>query len=217
MIGRGTRLCPDIFAPGEDKQYFLIFDFCKNFEFFNEFPKGMSPTVPRSLSQLLFETKLEIAMEVRSNGESTKDDQILANDYINELHKLIASLDRERFVVRKELRLVNEFTDRARWENIVKGDAVDICLHLSNLPAVTNDDELALRFDLIVLNLQLAILLRSNKQINLIRRISRIGKLLMKKKNIPAVYEKIEIIKAVQTGEFWQQINLKRIEQVRLE
>ena len=27
MIGRGTRLCKDIFGPGEDKQGFLIFDY----------------------------------------------------------------------------------------------------------------------------------------------------------------------------------------------
>ena len=218
MIGRGTRLCPNIFAPGVDKEYFLIFDFCENFEFFNEFPEGVTPSVPRSLSQQLFETKLEIAIEIRSNGESTDEDQELAKAYVTELHRLIATLDQERFVVRKELRLVNEYTSRARWENISKSDAVDIYNHLANLPAVTDDDdELALRFDLIVLNLQLAILLRSNKQVNLIERISRIGKLLMKKKNIPAVYEKIEIIKAIQADEFWQQINLKRLEQVRLD
>ena len=35
MIGRGTRLCPDVFGPGKDKEYFLIFDVCQNFEFFD--------------------------------------------------------------------------------------------------------------------------------------------------------------------------------------
>ena len=33
MIGRGTRLCPDL-MDGEDKDKFYIFDFCNNFEFF---------------------------------------------------------------------------------------------------------------------------------------------------------------------------------------
>src|SRR5690606_2133986 len=32
MIGRGTRLCPDLFGPGQDKTEFHIFDFCGNFE-----------------------------------------------------------------------------------------------------------------------------------------------------------------------------------------
>ena len=26
MIGRGTRLCPDLFGPGQDKEFFYIFD-----------------------------------------------------------------------------------------------------------------------------------------------------------------------------------------------
>ncbi|MDQ6739176.1 MAG: hypothetical protein M3021_02075 [Actinomycetota bacterium] len=34
MVGRGTRLCPDLFGPGENKQDFFIFDLCGNVEFF---------------------------------------------------------------------------------------------------------------------------------------------------------------------------------------
>src|SRR5438477_1103854 len=36
MVGRGTRLRPDLFGPGQDKQFFYIFDFCQNLEFFQE-------------------------------------------------------------------------------------------------------------------------------------------------------------------------------------
>ncbi len=36
MIGRGTRLCPDLFGPGKHKDHFLVFDFCQNLEFFNQ-------------------------------------------------------------------------------------------------------------------------------------------------------------------------------------
>ncbi len=36
MIGRGTRLCPDLFGPGQDKAFFTVFDFCQNLEFFSQ-------------------------------------------------------------------------------------------------------------------------------------------------------------------------------------
>ena len=39
MLGRGTRLCPDLFGPGRHKEYFHVFDFCQNFEFFNQNPQ----------------------------------------------------------------------------------------------------------------------------------------------------------------------------------
>jgi len=35
MLGPGTRLCSDLFAPGVDKEEFYVFDYCENFEFFN--------------------------------------------------------------------------------------------------------------------------------------------------------------------------------------
>jgi type I restriction enzyme R subunit len=38
MLGRGTRLCPDLFGPGLHKAYFSVFDFCQNLEFFNQNP-----------------------------------------------------------------------------------------------------------------------------------------------------------------------------------
>jgi len=216
MIGRGTRLCKNLFAPGEDKKYFLLLDFCENFEYFNAFPEGIVPTVPKSLSQQLFETKLEIAVQLRSNPESTEEDQLLATVYVDELHHLIATLDQQRFVVRKVLRLVNTFTGRERWENLSMGDKADICNHLANLPAqAENENELAKRFDLILLNLQLALLLSDPKQVSLIRRIAKVGRLLQKKKNIPAVNQQIETIKAVQTDEFWPDVTLKQLEKVR--
>ena len=36
MIGRGSRLRPDLFGLGKDKDKFYIFDLCGNFEFFEE-------------------------------------------------------------------------------------------------------------------------------------------------------------------------------------
>ena len=39
MIGRGTRLCPDLFGPGQDKEFFYVFDYCQNLEFFSQDPE----------------------------------------------------------------------------------------------------------------------------------------------------------------------------------
>ncbi len=36
MVGRGTRLRPDLYGPGEDKKDFVIFDVCQNIEYFNQ-------------------------------------------------------------------------------------------------------------------------------------------------------------------------------------
>ena len=217
MIGRGTRLRPDLFGPGEDKKHFLIFDFCENFEFFDEFPEGIRPTSAKSISQQIFEAKLEVAQELRGNSKSSEDELTLAEQYINDLHKLINDLDHDRFVVRKHLRLVNRFSDRKRWDNLSKSDIADIFSNLTcGIPPYTDDtDEQAKRFDLLVLNLQLAILYNATAQTKLITKLIRIGKNLYKKKNIPAVNAQLPTIKAIQTDEFWTEISINTLEKVR--
>ena len=61
MIGRGTRLCPDLFGPGEHKKEFIIFDYCQNFEFFDEYPDGATTKNMKPLQQQIFEAKLNVS------------------------------------------------------------------------------------------------------------------------------------------------------------
>lgn len=218
MIGRGTRLCPDLFAPGEDKTHFVIFDFCENFEFFEVHPEGINSPVPTPISQQLFELKLDIALRIRAQTNSSDEDIKLASAYLDELHQLIATLDHNRFMVRKELRLVKEYEHRSRWENLSPMDRAEIGGHLSCLPAISpHDDETAKRFDLIVLNLQLAILSGSSTRLNLVKKIVSLARLLEKKQNIPIVQQHIQTIKNIQSEQFWKNISLSQLEQVRSE
>ena len=70
MIGRGTRLCPNLFGPGEDKQDFRVFDFCANFDFFRENPEGInaSPSIP--LGTRLFRDRVQLIGKLQAKPES---------------------------------------------------------------------------------------------------------------------------------------------------
>ena len=63
MIGRGTRLCADLFGPGQDKEEFLIFDHWGNFEWFGENPPEVEPSPSKSLMQKIFETRIALGEE----------------------------------------------------------------------------------------------------------------------------------------------------------
>ena len=49
MMGRGTRLCPDLFGPGQDKEFFRVFDYCQNLEFFGANPELKEASAAKSL------------------------------------------------------------------------------------------------------------------------------------------------------------------------
>src|SRR5664280_2622088 len=82
MLGRGTRLCPDLFAPGEDKTGFEVFDFCGNFEFFNQNPAMTDGAVIRSVNERRFVARLELLRLIEGT-----EDQALRDDLASLLHE----------------------------------------------------------------------------------------------------------------------------------
>jgi type I restriction enzyme, R subunit len=68
MIGRGTRLRPDLFGPGNDKKDFFVFDFCGNLEYFSQDLPGSEGSLQKSLTQRLFEARLGLVVGLDGAG-----------------------------------------------------------------------------------------------------------------------------------------------------
>jgi type I restriction enzyme R subunit len=218
MIGRGTRLCPDIFEPGKHKEYFLIFDFCGNFEYFGDNPDGETQKAALSLSQQTFNTKLDIVMAIRMLQEPTEEQENIQIQYTNDLHKLVDDLDDSRFEVRKHWRYVLEYKDRNRWNNLLQSDLLNIQNNLSHLIDYNQDkDEFAKRFDLLIYKLQLALITGNKSQLKHIDNVFNIANMLFTKRNIPAVQAKIATIKKLQNEQFYSTINEEQLENIRQE
>ena len=216
MIGRGTRLFPDLFGPGQDKEFFLILDYCENFEFFESNPDGYEAKVVKSLSQQVFEAKLLVAYLIGEKHDPSEADNVIRNQYLDELHRLTASLDQSRFVVKGELKYVTAYTHKDKWNSLSRSSIDEINTHLSHLPVVdAKSDELARRFDILMLNYQLALLDQVEDTGRFMGRIDRTARLLQKKANIPAIQQEIELIKEVQTKEFWEGVDLAKLDKVR--
>ena len=218
MIGRGTRLCKNIFGKDKDKEFFLIFDICANFEFFDEFPDGLTPKASKSLSQLIFETKLDIVMAIYNNQEPTEEEELYCTFIMDDLHKSIQELDESRFEVRKHWKYVIEYKARSKWNNLTNGAVLDIKNNLSHLVSYKEDtDELAKRFDVLIGRLQLALINQSKVQKILITNIVSIAQKLFTKRNIPAVHAKIALIEQLKKDSFWPTITITQLEKIRTE
>lgn len=218
MIGRGTRLCPDVFAPGIDKEYFLIFDFCGNFEYFGDNPDGEMQKTALSISQKNFNIKLEIIMAIRELQDPTEEQEQIQSLYTDDLHQLVTNLNEDRFEVRKHWRYVLEYKNRDRWNNLLQGDLLNIHTNLAHLVAYSNDkDEFAKRFDLLMYKLELALINGHKSQVTHITAVTEIANMLFKKRNIPAIQAKIDIIQNLQKEQFWSTVNIQKTENIRKE
>ena len=216
MIGRGTRLRPNLFAPNQDKEFFMLFDFCSNIEFFEDNPEGYVGAVVKGLSQRIFETKLDVVLGIRASVNATKEQDELEVSYTNQLRQIICGLDKNRFEVKKVLRTVDKYSGPLNWQNINKGDVIEIQENLSNLVS-NSDEEKAKRFDLLNLKFMLALLVGDDTVETFIGNIWNIGKKLQEKRNIPMVQDKLPFIKTIQTEVFWENVSVNSIEKVRTE
>src|SRR5690625_1527494 len=116
MIGRGTRLREDLFGPGQDKEYFLIFDYVGNFEFFRENPKGIEGNVVVSLTERLFNLRVEIIKELQQLDYQEEPYTSHRSRLINELVTEIRRLNEENFQVKMKVKYVHKFQNEETWE-----------------------------------------------------------------------------------------------------
>ena len=229
MIGRGTRLCPDLFGPGLNKTEFAIFDFCGNFEYFNEHPRGASASVAEPLGQRLFKARLDLLALLRAQAsaptpamtESPRPfgDQLpiqLQADLTEQLHGEVATMNPDNFIVRTRLEHVSRFADRQDWEQLDDGDLADLRNQVAGLPSQQDQGHITARlFDLLCVNLQLALLHQGSDWPVLQQRVMEIAASLETLQAIPAVQAVLPLIQDIQSEEYWKNITLPMLEQLR--
>src|SRR6185437_10524709 len=164
MVGRGTRLCPDLFAPDKHKEFFYIFDYCQNLEFFSQNPETTEGALGESLGKRLFKTRLELISELdrKLSGvakEGPENEAVLRREVAALLQSEVAAMNVENFVVRAKRRLVEKYAKPEAWLELKLEGLGELAHEVAGLPSeLEAEDEEAKRFDLLMLNLQLAVL-----------------------------------------------------------
>ena len=225
MIGRGTRLCPEIYGPKDesqpeestDKKLFYIFDWCNNFEYFSVHTDGASPVVVKSLTERLFSLRLDIAFALQdATHQEIEADKQLHDELKDILHQQVSNLSRARIDVRAMLDVVEPFRSKEAWTYLSEVDVAKLNSIASLLPR-PNENEAAKKFDILMLHLQLAQvdgMVNADKSREQVRTIAE---LLEKKASIPLIKAHLDTIKEVRTVQFWEHITLDRLERVRKE
>ena len=218
MIGRGTRLCPDLFGPGEHKEFFYVFDFCQNFEFFNQNPEITEGGGGESLSKRLFMARVALIGEIGDRPELQQSDELkaLRGDVVSRLKAEVAGMTVDNFEVRPHRRLVEKFQKPEDWTKLGLDERTELIENIAGLPSSLEDDDIAAKqFDLLILKAQLALLQAEKSFEGHRKRIRELASLLEELRNVPMVAAELELILEIQTDEFWQDISAAILEMVR--
>ena len=217
MIGRGTRLCRDLFGPGDDKQDFRVFDFCFNFDFFREHPEGIEPGGAIPLGARLFRSRVQLLTILQSTPDLDLE-AALAEALTTELHREVAAMNRENFIVRMQLEAVERFQQRESWERLTASDVETLQSEVAGLPSEIETDDIESRlFDFTALKMQLALAEGDTGTFEQHRRrVVEIAMMLEEKSTIPAVAAQLAYLALMQETTFWEGIALNGLEEMRL-
>ncbi len=215
MIGRGTRLCPDLLGWGKDKKEFYIFDACKNFEFFEQNPKGKESTLGMSLSQFIFELKVDILKELEKVEYLNDEDYIkYKNLLLEELVDIVNSLNTLKFDVKQRIKYVEKYKDVVNWNNLTDLAVKEIKDNLTSLIISNDNDESAKQFDRLMLAIELSKMLNMKYERET-SRLNHIGEGLIGLMNIPQVQVKNDDIKKIMEDNYIEKVDILEIDRIR--
>lgn len=230
MIGRGTRLCPDLFGPGEHKGFFYVFDYCQNLEYFSQDIPATEGQVAESLAKRLFNARLELIAALDKSGKrgtsqvgegtlvysDPKTDEEVRQAVAEYLQREVAAMNLDNFIVRPHRRLVEKYAKAEAWRSLSPEDLLELSEEVAGLPTELDPEhEEAKRFDLLALKLQLC-LLRVEPGFERLRdQVKEIASLLAEKDTIPMVREQMALIEDILTDEWWQDVTVPMLESMR--
>lgn len=234
---RGTRTCKNLFGPGRNKECFWIFDLCQNLEFFLSQGTAESPAAPETLSTRLFRSRLALidcidqkalcsvpCMAIPSSEADLDPTQaLLLHRYsLAELLRChVAACPADNFVVRPHLQLVERFRQHASWATLSPDDHQLLSTTLAPLPSAYAEqqgdtDANARRFDLLLYTLQLNLLRGEPRCARLQQQLRALAAELETRANIPQVASELELIRDLITDEWWVDVTVPMLEEVRL-
>ncbi len=214
MIGRGTRICEGL-IDGADKQQFYIFDLCGNFDFFQLHAKGKEAGTVATLQERVFNVKVEMVYKLQELGFQTDELQGYRKVLVQDLVRQTNALSRDNFAVKQHLRIIDKFGTDADYNALTYENTLQIAEHIAPLILPTSGDISAVRFDMLIYQIELAMVAgKSYKRAknDLIRKAFALSKY----GTIPAIAAQQDMLEQILTGGLLEQAGIIDYESVRV-
>lgn len=232
MIGRGTRLSPDLFGPGLDKQGFLIFDYYDNFRYFSttgtwSTVEGSGTTnniVPQTV--MLNKHRLGILMNLQQEKALCTFDAAYRDELKAHFISETRGLNNDDIAVQYNMAYVSKYRTAEIWDNLTDRQAAEIEEHILPLFPSEKTPVKVKAFDnlIYVIEKEYPRREKEGKDARKIRNgfksvdseLTKRMNALLKLKTIPAIVEKTDLITAMIDGAYLlDHFSLERAEDVR--
>ena len=205
MIGRGTRsdgACKyREWLPDGKKEYFKIFDFWRNFEFFDMKPQGDRQETMEAVTTRIFLTRLNILNQLQETGEIVQW-QAVRKRVLDE----VSRLPMDSVLIREKRADVEKALSSGLWDNVAIDPLEFLKNRIAPLMRYAKDVNLTIAsYTLKIERLGLALLLGDENEVERLR--TSVAEMLdCLPRTLNVVQEKEELLDQVLTNKFWNEI-----------
>ena len=223
MIGRGTRLCPEVEFFDKNngdyvgKKYFYIFDYCKNFEYFRNQKntvevKGNSAT----LGERIFAKRAQIIARLQNEKYGSEEYQSWRSDLVDECYKEITDLEVTKPVVRLQLKYVDKYRVKTSFDYLSNIDEHDLITYVAPLICADVKENLARGFDNFVYE-GILNLFNGQSLDYFKKRVITLSNTLLQKISIEQIRKKQKFLKLIKEDAYWQIVDALQLNHLRKE
>ena len=221
MIGRGTRLCPNLSCvdgrSGEyvGKKYFLIFDYCGNFEYFRQVHHSMGDKLPKTLSENLFDKRVELMKILQKSDYRAESYQNWRAELADLCQKQVKALNTDLVSVRMHLKSVERFKKDGAFLVISEGDSGELAREVAPLVSDPEKSEPAKRFDNFIYGMMVAQVEKLPTYDNAKKQLLKTVVLLKEKVSIKAIREEMSLLDEIESPDFLDTVGLLELDEIR--
>ena len=235
MVGRGTRLSPDVYGPGIDKKGFIIFDYFDNFNYFNTHNTWSAKDIKTgwnvyttSQSQLIYRKQLSILRQLTERALLTTFEENYRDKLRTMFIDSVNGLCSDDIDVTNNMAFVNKYRKAENWNHLNDASMNELTEHVLPLfPAVKGPAKVK-TFDLMlyVIEDEAPKRLEANKDVSRIKhgfgsiekKMDEMMVELSKLKSIPAVAQKEDLINKMHHAKYvFNNFSIEKCESVRKE
>lgn len=215
MIGRGTRLCKNLLGKGQDKDKFLILDFCGNFDYFRVNTNGQDNGKQVGLAERIFNTQVEICRCLQA-GEYTQQKEYVdfRQNLVEKLCHEVICLNDDSFRVKLRRKYVDIYRQVENWQDLDISKIADIKQNIAPIVPVTDKDELARRFDYTMYSIILGTLNQTNIN-RFAAMVTTSCEKLAGKYTIPQIAAQRQLIDRIIQDGYWAEADIFAFDQAR--
>ena len=179
--------------------------------------EGYETRETQTLSESIYSKQVRLIALLQESPYAGEDFQMWRSALVDVCHGRAAALSTDLVEVRLRLQYVEKYREKSAFTHLSEGDKSELIQQIAPIVRSDDNDECAKRFDNFMYGLMLSSMEKTPSFRHAQKQLCKTASALERKVSIPQVKAKLDVIREINTDDFWTADDVLLFEKVRQE